>query len=121
MATLMALMLMWLVTMCFSYVANSWMLRLASNHHYVLAPTSEGKVFIWTIATEQLVGILAEHGTLPCPRALDADMSSSSADRVCRHRGRREGHCIPSSAAGTGHVQRWYHCPRAGLRCQFDG
>ena len=39
----------------------------------------------------------------------------------CRHRGRREGHCIPSSAAGAGHVQRWYHCPRAGLRCQFDG
>eukprot|EP01114_Cavostelium_apophysatum_P011889 TRINITY_DN2644_c0_g1_i2.p1 TRINITY_DN2644_c0_g1~~TRINITY_DN2644_c0_g1_i2.p1 ORF type:complete len:1202 (+),score=337.29 TRINITY_DN2644_c0_g1_i2:134-3739(+) len=41
--------------------SNVSMLKISSNGRYLLAPTTDGKVFIWNLRTAELVGILHEH------------------------------------------------------------
>lgn len=43
------------------YHANIWLLRLATNGRYILAPTTEGKVFVWNVRSRELVAILRDH------------------------------------------------------------
>lgn len=44
-----------------SYHANSWLVKIASNGRYILAPTIYGQLFVFNIMTEQLTGIVKEH------------------------------------------------------------
>lgn len=43
------------------YHANSWLVKIASNGRYILAPTIYGQLFVFNIMTEQLTGIVKEH------------------------------------------------------------
>ncbi|KAJ2724290.1 hypothetical protein GGI07_002063 [Coemansia sp. Benny D115] len=43
------------------YLSNSWLIRIASNGRYILAPTLNGQVFVFSIATGQVTGILRDH------------------------------------------------------------
>ncbi|OLY82140.1 putative serine/threonine-protein kinase PkwA [Smittium mucronatum] len=44
-----------------NYLSNSWLIRISSNGRYVLAPTYNGQVFVFHIATGKLVSILRGH------------------------------------------------------------
>lgn len=44
-----------------SYHANSWLVKIASNGRYIVAPTIYGQLFIFNMLTEQLTGIVKEH------------------------------------------------------------
>ena len=44
-----------------SYHANSWLVKIASNGRYILAPTIYGQLFVFNMLTEQLTGIVKEH------------------------------------------------------------
>ncbi|KAJ2137147.1 hypothetical protein IW136_003626 [Coemansia sp. RSA 678] len=46
------------------YMSNSWLIRIASNGRYILAPTLNGQVFVFNIATGQVTGILRDHDTI---------------------------------------------------------
>ncbi|KAJ1812607.1 hypothetical protein LPJ75_003567, partial [Coemansia sp. RSA 2598] len=46
------------------YLSNSWLIRITSNGRYILAPTLNGQVFIFDIATGQTTGILRDHDTI---------------------------------------------------------
>ncbi|KAI9474528.1 WD40-repeat-containing domain protein, partial [Coemansia mojavensis] len=43
------------------YLSNSWLIRIASNGRYLLAPTLNGQVFVFHLATGQVTGILRDH------------------------------------------------------------
>ncbi|KAI9506887.1 WD40-repeat-containing domain protein, partial [Coemansia spiralis] len=43
------------------YLSNSWLIRITSNGRYLLAPTLNGQVFAFNIATGQVTGILRDH------------------------------------------------------------
>lgn len=44
-----------------SYHANSWLVKIASNGRYIVAPTIYGQLFVFNMLTEQLTGIVKEH------------------------------------------------------------
>jgi WD40 repeat protein len=44
-----------------AYKSNIWPVKIATNGRYVLAPTSDGKIFIWNLLTGGLSGILSDH------------------------------------------------------------
>ncbi|KAJ1931102.1 hypothetical protein GGF37_007503, partial [Kickxella alabastrina] len=46
------------------YLSNSWLIRVASNGRYILAPTLNGQVFVFSLATGQVTGILRDHDTI---------------------------------------------------------
>ncbi|KAJ2811028.1 hypothetical protein H4S07_002321, partial [Coemansia furcata] len=46
------------------YLSNSWLIRLASNGRYILAPTLNGQVFAFSIATGQVTSVLRDHDTI---------------------------------------------------------
>ncbi|KAJ1820864.1 hypothetical protein LPJ60_002967 [Coemansia sp. RSA 2675] len=46
------------------YLSNSWLIRLASNGRYILAPTLNGQVFVFSIATGQVTSVLRDHDTI---------------------------------------------------------
>ncbi|KAJ2805853.1 hypothetical protein H4R20_001930, partial [Coemansia guatemalensis] len=46
------------------YLSNSWLIRITSNGRYILAPTLNGQVFIFSIATGEVTGILRDHDTI---------------------------------------------------------
>ncbi|KAJ1902600.1 hypothetical protein LPJ81_003518 [Coemansia sp. IMI 209127] len=46
------------------YLSNSWLIRITSNGRYLLAPTLNGQVFVFSIATGQVTGILRDHDTI---------------------------------------------------------
>ncbi|KAJ2007288.1 hypothetical protein GGI04_000593 [Coemansia thaxteri] len=46
------------------YLSNSWLIRLASNGRYILAPTLNGQVFVFSIATGQVTAVLRDHDTI---------------------------------------------------------
>ncbi|ORX74831.1 WD40 repeat-like protein [Linderina pennispora] len=46
------------------YLSNSWLIRIASNGRYLLAPTLNGQVFAFHIATGKVTGILRDHDTI---------------------------------------------------------
>ncbi|KAJ1724469.1 hypothetical protein LPJ53_001239 [Coemansia erecta] len=46
------------------YLSNSWLIRIASNGRYVLAPTLNGQVFVFSLAGGQVTGILRDHETI---------------------------------------------------------
>ncbi|KAJ2781526.1 hypothetical protein GGI15_003198 [Coemansia interrupta] len=46
------------------YLSNSWLIRIASNGRYLLAPTLNGQVFVFSLAGGQVTGILRDHETI---------------------------------------------------------
>ncbi|KAJ2238256.1 hypothetical protein IWW45_000267 [Coemansia sp. RSA 485] len=46
------------------YLSNSWLIRITSNGRYILAPTLNGQVFVFDIATGQTTGVLRDHDTI---------------------------------------------------------
>ncbi|KAJ2551890.1 hypothetical protein EV175_003519 [Coemansia sp. RSA 1933] len=46
------------------YLSNSWLIRITSNGRYLLAPTLNGQVFVFSIATGHVTGILRDHDTI---------------------------------------------------------
>jgi hypothetical protein len=49
-----------------AYLSNAWLMRIASNGRYIVAPTCNGAVFIWNVATGDVVGLLHDHeGLIP--------------------------------------------------------
>jgi len=44
-----------------NYKANVWMLKINSNGRYILAPTTNGQVFVWNLRSAELVAILNDH------------------------------------------------------------
>ncbi|KAJ1845957.1 hypothetical protein LPJ57_009127, partial [Coemansia sp. RSA 486] len=46
------------------YLSNSWLIRITSNGRYILAPTLNGQVFVFDIATGQATGVLRDHDTI---------------------------------------------------------
>ncbi|KAJ2746248.1 hypothetical protein GGI20_001528 [Coemansia sp. BCRC 34301] len=46
------------------YLSNSWLIRLTSNGRYILAPTLNGHVFVFSIATGQVTSVLRDHDTI---------------------------------------------------------
>ncbi|KAJ2156508.1 hypothetical protein GGF46_005140 [Coemansia sp. RSA 552] len=46
------------------YLSNSWLIRIASNGRYLLAPTLNGQVFVFHVATGRVTGILRDHDTI---------------------------------------------------------
>lgn len=45
----------------FSFQANRWQLQPTPNGRYVVAPTIEGKIFVWNLKSSTLVTILKDH------------------------------------------------------------
>ncbi|KAF9439182.1 hypothetical protein BGZ76_009354 [Entomortierella beljakovae] len=43
------------------YFSNAWLIKIASNGRYLLAPTCTGEVFIYNMKTGQVTGILKDH------------------------------------------------------------
>ncbi|KAI8099614.1 WD40-repeat-containing domain protein [Halteromyces radiatus] len=43
------------------YIANSWLVKVASNGRYMLAPTMYGQVFVFNLLSGQLTAILKHH------------------------------------------------------------
>ncbi|OMJ24091.1 putative WD repeat-containing protein [Smittium culicis] len=43
------------------YLSNSWLIRISSNGRYVLAPTYNGQVFVFHLATGKLASVLRGH------------------------------------------------------------
>ncbi|KAF9431009.1 hypothetical protein BGZ94_000476 [Podila epigama] len=43
------------------YFSNAWLIKIASNGRYMLAPTCTGEVFIYNLKTGQVTGILKDH------------------------------------------------------------
>jgi len=43
------------------FYANLWLTKFATNGRYIVAPTSVGKIFIWNLQTNNLVGVLKNH------------------------------------------------------------
>ncbi|KAJ2753642.1 hypothetical protein IWQ56_006590, partial [Coemansia nantahalensis] len=46
------------------YLSNSWLIRIASNGRYIAAPTLNGQVFLFGIATGHVAGVLRDHDTI---------------------------------------------------------
>jgi WD40 repeat protein len=49
------------LTICFRYVSNIWLTKFACNGRYLAAPTQEGKVFMWNLASGELTCVLKGH------------------------------------------------------------
>lgn len=45
----------------YSYHSNSWLVKIASNGRYLLAPTIYGQIFAFNMLTGQVTGILKDH------------------------------------------------------------
>ncbi|KAG0301980.1 hypothetical protein BGZ99_003248, partial [Dissophora globulifera] len=43
------------------YFSNAWLIKIASNGRYMMAPTCTGEVFIYNLKTGQVTGILKDH------------------------------------------------------------
>ncbi|KAF9320937.1 hypothetical protein BG003_004219 [Podila horticola] len=43
------------------YFSNAWLIKIASNGRYLMAPTCTGEVFIYNLKTGQVTGILKDH------------------------------------------------------------
>ncbi|KAI8805036.1 WD40-repeat-containing domain protein [Cladochytrium replicatum] len=43
------------------YLSNSWLVKISSNGRYVAAPTFDGQVFLFELATGQVVEVLKDH------------------------------------------------------------
>ncbi|KAK3814440.1 MAG: WD40-repeat-containing domain protein [Benniella sp.] len=43
------------------YFSNAWLIKIASNGRYIMAPTCTGEVFIFNLKTGQVTGILKDH------------------------------------------------------------
>ncbi|KAF9116331.1 hypothetical protein BGX27_003324 [Mortierella sp. AM989] len=43
------------------YFSNAWLIKIASNGRYLMAPTCTGEVFIYNMKTGQVTGILKDH------------------------------------------------------------
>ncbi|KAG0366234.1 WD40-repeat-containing domain protein [Gamsiella multidivaricata] len=43
------------------YFSNAWLIKIASNGRYLLAPSCTGEVFIFNLKTGQVTGILKDH------------------------------------------------------------
>ncbi|KAI1318398.1 hypothetical protein EDD11_006736 [Mortierella claussenii] len=43
------------------YFSNAWLIKIASNGRYMLAPTCTGEVFIYNLKTGQVTGVLKDH------------------------------------------------------------
>lgn len=41
--------------------ANLWLTKFATNGRYIVAPTSVGKIFVWNLQTNNLVGVMKNH------------------------------------------------------------
>ncbi|RUS12947.1 WD40-repeat-containing domain protein, partial [Endogone sp. FLAS-F59071] len=46
------------------YFANSWLVKIASNGRYILAPTPYGQVFAYNMSTGEVAAILKDHQDL---------------------------------------------------------
>ncbi|RUS28424.1 WD40-repeat-containing domain protein [Jimgerdemannia flammicorona] len=46
------------------YFANSWLVKIASNGRYILAPTPYGQVFVYNIGTGEVTAMLKDHEDL---------------------------------------------------------
>ncbi|KAJ1676424.1 hypothetical protein EV182_008216, partial [Spiromyces aspiralis] len=46
------------------YLSNSWLIRITSNGRYLLAPTLNGQVFVFHLATGQVTAVLRDHESL---------------------------------------------------------
>jgi WD40 repeat protein len=44
------------------FTSNSWLIKINTNGRYLFSPTSNGKIFIWNMATTKLAAILHDHG-----------------------------------------------------------
>lgn len=43
------------------YHSNSWLVRIASNGRYLLAPTALGQIFAFNMLTGEVTAIIKEH------------------------------------------------------------
>ncbi|KAI8348687.1 WD40-repeat-containing domain protein [Mortierella sp. GBAus27b] len=43
------------------YFSNAWLIKIASNGRYIMAPTCTGEVFIFNLKTGQVTGVLKDH------------------------------------------------------------
>lgn len=43
------------------YNSNSWLIKTTSNGRYILAPTFNGQVFVFNIATGEVTGVFRDH------------------------------------------------------------
>ncbi|KAF9390289.1 hypothetical protein CPB97_009629 [Podila verticillata] len=43
------------------YFSNAWLIKIASNGRYLMAPTCTGEVFIYNLKTGQVTGVLKDH------------------------------------------------------------
>ncbi|KAG0099141.1 hypothetical protein BGZ93_009025 [Podila epicladia] len=43
------------------YFSNAWLIKIASNGRYLMAPTCTGEVFIFNLKTGQVTGVLKDH------------------------------------------------------------
>ncbi|KAF9166717.1 capsular associated protein [Actinomortierella ambigua] len=43
------------------YYSNAWLIKIASNGRYIMAPTCTGEVFVFNMKTGQVTGILKDH------------------------------------------------------------
>ncbi|GJJ77017.1 hypothetical protein EMPS_09376 [Entomortierella parvispora] len=43
------------------YFSNAWLIKIASNGRYMMAPTCTGEVFIYNLKTGQVTGVLKDH------------------------------------------------------------
>lgn len=50
------------------YVSNFWLVKIRQEGNYVLAPTMDGKVFIFSVKTGTVVGVLKDHEADACVR-----------------------------------------------------
>lgn len=49
-----------LIVLC-SYHANSWLVKITSNGRYILAPTIDGQIYVFNMATGQASAMIKEH------------------------------------------------------------
>jgi hypothetical protein len=45
----------------YRYFSNAWLIKIASNGRYMMAPTCTGEVFIYNLKTGQVTGVLKDH------------------------------------------------------------
>jgi hypothetical protein len=50
-----------LILVFHSYHANSWLVKITSNGRYILAPTIDGQIFVFNMATGQASAMIKEH------------------------------------------------------------
>ena len=45
----------------FSFHSNEFLTKFGSNGRYIAAPTTNGKVFFWDVATKELTGVIQDY------------------------------------------------------------